>query len=102
MRPFIGALGLVLWLASSAWAIPDTMTVYTDRAAFDRAAGPYTLLTLDAPDAIGFSRGGGAETATYANLITFLFDPEGGGGLGATPSCWGLGGMGRRALPMVS
>jgi len=52
MRYLIHALGLVLMLSSlfvsvSSWASP---IIFTDRAAFDAAAGPYINLTLDAPD----------------------------------------------------
>jgi hypothetical protein len=77
MRPFISALALVLWLASSAWAVPLTMTLYTDRAAFDAAAGPYILLNEDAPHDVFFPSGNpqeGSVVVTYPALFRVIGD----------------------------
>jgi hypothetical protein len=56
--------------------------IFTDRAAFDAAAGDHTLLTLDAPDRIAFNIFESvAYRATYQDLITFTFDYVGGVGV---------------------
>lgn len=57
--------------------------IFTDRAAFDRYVGPYTLLTLDAPDHTAEDISTSSYQATYGNLITFSFDLQGGVGVNA-------------------
>jgi hypothetical protein len=57
--------------------------IFTDRAAFDRYVGSYTLLTLDAPDQVLDDPLTSSSKATYGNLITFTFDLQGGVGVNA-------------------
>lgn len=57
--------------------------IFTDRPAFDRYVGSYTLLTLDTPDQVAEDPVTSSTQATYGNLITFTFDSQGGVGVNA-------------------
>src|SRR5882762_9767702 len=64
MRPFIGALMLVLWLAPSAWAIPSQYILNSD------ASGGHT----DYPGDVWSGPGhGNVGTVTFDSSLTIPF-----------------------------
>jgi hypothetical protein len=75
IRSALLLIAFVMLCVAPAMATP---VVYTDRAAFDAAAGSYTLLTLGAPSQIVVDYPSSSYIATYNDLITFGFDLQGG------------------------
>jgi len=80
--------------------------IYTNRAAFDAAVGPSTLLTLDAADPAPTPNfNGGVFTATYSNLFKVIYDasvynPQTPGGAPLEVAILGAGGFVSVASPM--